>query len=111
MAVRSPSLRCDSRVRRLIGAAPQHLPIVSRVIAAALGGYVLSSATAACLALALPLARSEAVLTGTMVSFIVYVCAVLWVFAASSAWRAWIGLILPTIMLGGAVLIFRLGDV
>jgi len=37
--------------------------------------------------------RGEAVLTGMMLSFIVYATAVIWVFAASSALRAWAGLL------------------
>lgn len=77
------------------------MEIASRAVAAAVGGYALSSATAVCLALALPIARSEAVLVGIMTSFIVYICAVLWVFAAASARRAWIGLAVPTAILGG----------
>jgi hypothetical protein len=81
--------------------------VVSRVVAAAFGGYVLSSVAAISLALALPMARSEAVLTGSMVSFVVYVCAVLWVFAASSAWRAWLGLGIPAAVLWANVLLFQ----
>lgn len=85
------------------------MDIVSRVAAAAVGGYALSSAAAVCLALLLPMLRSEAVLAGTMASFVVYVCAVLWVFAASSATHAWAGLILFAGLLGASLLIVRLG--
>ncbi|MCG8355680.1 MAG: DUF3649 domain-containing protein [Kiloniellales bacterium] len=85
------------------------IDVLSRIAAAVVGGYVLSAATAVCLALLLPMMRSEAVLTGTMTSFIVYVGVAIWVFAVSSAGRAWIGLVLCAGMLGGVVLIFRLG--
>jgi len=34
------------------------------------------------------------VLIGMMLSFIVYTCAVIWVFAVRSAWRAWAGLLI-----------------
>ena len=85
------------------------IDILSRITAATVGGYALSAATAICLALILPMMRSEAVLTGTMVSFIVYVCVAIWVFATSSAVRAWIGLILCAGMLGSAALVFHLG--
>lgn len=108
MVVCPPSLRSCDYLGRMIKADLRRVEIGSRVVAAALGGYALSAATAACLALVLPMARSEAVLTGTMVSFVVYVCAVLWVFAASSARRAWLGLVVPVVVLGGTVLILRL---
>ena len=83
------------------------IDILSRIAAAVVGGYALSAATAVCLALLLPMMRSEAVLTGTMVSFVVYVCVAIWVFAASSAGRAWIGLLLCAGLLGGVVLVFH----
>ena len=85
------------------------IDILSRIAAATVGGYALSAATAVCLALLLPMMRSEAVLTGTMLSFIVYVCVAIWVFAASSAGRAWTGLLLCAGMIGGVLLVFHLG--
>ncbi|WP_425032967.1 DUF3649 domain-containing protein [Pelagibius sp.] len=83
--------------------------ILSRIAAAAVGGYALSSATAICLSLVLPMARSEAVLTATMVSFVVYVCVALWAFSASSVGRVWAGLTLSTALLCVPLLILRLG--
>jgi len=65
--------------------------LISRIAAALCGGYALA-ALASVAALALPLARTEAVFTGMMASFLVYVGAVVWVFAVRSARRAWIGL-------------------
>ncbi|AXQ29354.1 DUF3649 domain-containing protein [Solimonas sp. K1W22B-7] len=73
--------------------------VLSRLIAALLGGYALSAALAAVLALHLPLERSEAVLVGTMLSFLVYVLAVMWAFAARHALRAWSGLLAPLLIL------------
>ena len=69
-----------------------HLPLVSRIVAAVLGGYALAALTSVA-TLALPMERGEAGLTGMMLSFIVYATAVIWVFAASSALRAWAGLL------------------
>ena len=83
------------------------MDVVSRAIAAVVGGYALASATAVCLALILPMARSEAVLTGTMVSFVAYVCVVIWAFSAASAARAWTGLLLAAGALGIGLLIHR----
>ncbi len=85
--------------------------ILFRTIAAALGGYSLSAWAAACLALALPMARSEAVLTATMFSFLLYVCAILWAFAVSSALRAWIGLGVANAVLAAVFWTFLNGNV
>ena len=45
-------------------------------------------------------------LTGIMVAFVVYPCAVMWVFAAKSAARAWLGLCLLAVPPGAAMLVF-----
>lgn len=79
--------------------------LVSRCLAAILGGYLLASLVAVGCALWLGPPRAEAVLTGMMLSFVVHACAVLWVFAARSAARAWAGLALPGVLLGVAVLL------
>ncbi|MGB6102601.1 MAG: DUF3649 domain-containing protein [Pusillimonas sp.] len=74
-------------------------PLLSRIIAALFGGYALA-ALASVAAVALPVSRSEAVLTGMLASFAVYACAVVWVFAVRSAWRAWAGLLAAALPLG-----------
>jgi len=68
------------------------LPLVSRIIAALFGGYVLA-ALCSIAALALPIDGRQAVFTGMLASFLLYAGAVVWVFAVRSARRAWIGLI------------------
>ncbi|WP_208621912.1 DUF3649 domain-containing protein [Bordetella genomosp. 12] len=75
--------------------------VASRAVAAIGGGYLLASAAAACLAVWLPLSRVDAVVTAQMLSFVVYACAVIWVFATYNAWRAWGGILIPTLVLGG----------
>lgn len=75
--------------------------VISRILAAVVGGYALAALTSVA-ALALPLSRVEAVLTGTQLSFLVYAAAVVWVFAARSAWRAWGGLIAVAVPLATA---------
>ncbi len=77
------------------------LAVASRGLAAILGGYGLASASAVCLALCLPLARSEAVIAGGMASFLVYVGAVLWAFACRSVLHAWLGIGAPALALAG----------
>ena len=86
----------------------EHLSVISRIFAAAIGGYTLSAAITVCLALYLPTTRSEAVLTATMISFVIFVCAAIWVFSVSSARRAWMGLTLATAIPGGVLLISHL---
>jgi len=75
------------------------LAVTSRVLAAVLGGYVIAALASVSLTLLLPMARAEAVVTGMMTSFLVYLVAVLWCFAARSAWQAWFGLIVPGLVL------------
>lgn len=72
----------------------ERLGIVSRALAAIVGGYALAALCSVALALLLPLARSEAVTWGMLASFAVYAGAALWAFAASTAARAWGGLAL-----------------
>lgn len=72
--------------------------LASRIVAALFGGYGLA-ALASVAALALPLDRPQAVLTGMQASFLVYAVAVIWVFAARSAWRAWSGLLIVAVPL------------
>ncbi len=83
------------------------LAVASRAVAAIGGGYVLSAVAAALLAVVLPMQPAEAVITATLLSFIVFCCAVLWVFAARTAWRAWGGIVAPGVLLGAGLLIQR----
>lgn len=73
-------------------------PLISRIIAALFGGYALA-ALGSVAVLALPASKPQAVLSGMLLSFIIYTCAVIWVFAVRSAWRAWAGLVLAAIPL------------
>lgn len=73
-------------------------PLLSRILAALLGGYALAALSSVA-ALALPLDGPQAVLTGMQASFLIYACAVLWVFAARSAVRAWAGLVIVALPL------------
>ena len=72
--------------------------VVSRVIAAIVGGYVLANLCSIVLSYLLPGTRANAVGIALMASFLIYVCAVLWVFAAQTAWRGWLGLLLPCLL-------------
>lgn len=76
--------------------------IASRSLAAILGGYALAANTSSFLALALPMDRAQAVLTGMLVAIVSCACAALWAFAVRTAWRAWLGIGLPAVMMGVA---------
>lgn len=69
--------------------ARHRLVIASRAILAIFGGYAFAALATASLALALPLPRPQAVLTATLLSFVLYCAVVIWAFAATSAGRAW----------------------
>ena len=84
----------NARLRKVIGVGP----LLSRIVAALFGGYALA-ALCSVAAVALPMAKTEAVLTGMLASFVVYVCAVVWVFAVRSATRAWVGLVIAALPL------------
>ncbi|HBO79726.1 MAG TPA: iron transporter, partial [Cupriavidus sp.] len=51
--------------------------------------------------------RSEAVMTATLMSFLWFALAVIWVFVASTAWRAWVGLCVPGVLMAAGWLILR----
>lgn len=72
--------------------------VLGRVVLAALGGYAVAALSTGLLALVLPMPRSEAVTTATLLSFAVMVAVVVGVFAVRSLGRAALlvaGLALP----------------
>lgn len=73
-------------------------PLLSRIVAAVFGGYGLA-ALGSVAALALPMSKPQAVITGMLASFAVYAGAVVWVFAVRSATRAWAGLLVAAVPL------------
>ena len=75
------------------------LAVASRVLAAVLGGYAVAALASVSLSLWLAMPRADAVVTGMMASFMAYLGAVVWCFACRSAWRAWFGLILASLLL------------
>lgn len=88
---------------------PAHLMLLSRVLAAVFGGYALTSGVAVLLSAVLPLSRVEAVQTATLSAFVVYTCAVIWVFSVQDLRRAWLGMLLPAILCGGIGLLLLRG--
>jgi hypothetical protein len=76
--------------------------MLSRIVAAVLGGYAFTYAFTAALARLLPLQPVDALIVATVLSFAVYTGAILWAFACRSATRAWTGLALgvPLALIG-----------
>lgn len=83
------------------------LPVTIRIVAGFAGGYVLSAVVAVGLAKVLPMARLDAVLTGAMIGFVVYVVAIIWAFAARTALRASLGVWLPCLVVSGVTQVLR----
>lgn len=75
------------------------MAVASRAFAAIAGGYGVAALGTGCVSLVLVhwvgMARPEAVVAATLLSFLWFALAVIWVFAADTAWRAWAGLIVP----------------
>ena len=88
--------------------ASYRLAVASRALAAIIGGYALTALATFALAIFLPLSKSEASMTATLLSFVIYTCVVLWVFATRSATRAWLGIVVPCVVLGALVWLQRL---
>lgn len=76
------------------------LGVFSRVVAAILGGYALAALTSVVATLAYSADRDEAIAAAAAPAYVVFAAAVLWCFAAGTAWRAWLGLIGPGALLG-----------
>lgn len=76
------------------------LSVTSRCLAAVFGGYVLAALVSVCFTLLAPMSRAEAVISGMMLSFLFYLVAFLWCFASRSALQAWLGVLLPSLVLG-----------
>jgi len=81
------------------------LAVASRSLAAALGGYALAAVSTAALSLLLSslMSRVEAVMTATLLSWVVYAMAIGWTFYARTAWLAWAGVLLPALFLGAVI--------
>jgi len=67
--------------------------VLSRSIAAIVGGYAVSNLVAIAFATALPMVQAEAVMTSMMLSFLFYALAAIWAFSAKTAMLGWAGMI------------------
>jgi len=80
-------------------------PIVSRVIAAVPGGFIVTYWTGVAVTKTAIqwklLGRADAGMISGFAQLVVYVCVILWVFGTASMRKAWVGLVLLTALLVG----------
>lgn len=93
----------ESRVGRHPGSLARYrLDIALRVLAASGGAYTLAAFCAHWLALLLPMARVDAVLTASMLAFVIFTIAAMWSFRCASQFRLWTVLLVPIAILWAA---------
>lgn len=83
-----------------MSASANKLPVTSRVLAAFFGGYILATSISIAVARIFSGAQSEAVISAVLISFIVWLLAIIWSFYSKTAKMAWFGLVLPSVAIG-----------
>lgn len=73
-------------------------PLVSRIAAAALGGYALANALSVAIMGALFDSRAIATMAAMELSFLIHAVAVMWAFSVRSVRVVWLGLLVPTML-------------
>ncbi len=81
--------------------------ITLRVAVAIVCGYALANIAGILLSYLLPMPKSDAVMTGILLSFAIYTGAIMWVFAVRSVRNACAGLIVPSLILGVIALLLK----
>lgn len=71
------------------------------------GSYLFATLASAVIALSLTLPRAEAVIAGGLASFMLFPLSVIWTFAASTALRACMGVLTPSLLMAVAIWILR----
>ena len=70
------------------------LSVLSRTIAAIIGGYVLSNLLAVLISYLLPMQTADSVLLSLQLSFLFYSIVIIFVFSTKTAGKAWLGLLI-----------------
>ncbi|MEM6512756.1 MAG: DUF3649 domain-containing protein [Pseudomonadota bacterium] len=73
--------------------SPGRWHITSRVVAAAILGYILSNTASVFLGLALPGDKIEGVATAILLSFALFTAIIMWVFSVKRLSTVWFGLL------------------
>lgn len=74
------------------------LSVLSRTIAAIIGGYVFSNLLAVLTSYLLPMQTADSVLLSLQLSFLFYSIVIIWVFSTKTAGKAWLGLFIACAM-------------
>lgn len=74
------------------------LSVLSRTIAAIVGGYVFSNLLAVLTSYLLPMQTADSVLLSLQLSFLFYSIVIIWVFSTKTAGKAWLGLFIACAM-------------
>lgn len=74
----------------------EKLAVISRVIAAIIGGYVFSNLLSILLSYFLSGSPANAVMTGMVVSFSIYGSVVIWVYSVKSLRQVWQSLLITS---------------
>ncbi len=74
------------------------LSVLSRTIAAIIGGYVLSNLLAVLISYLLPMQTADSVLLSLQLSFLFYSIVIIFVFSTKTAGKAWLGLFIACAM-------------
>ena len=72
------------------------IAVVSRFLAAIVGGYFFTAVFCSLLSIILPLKKSDAVLLSISLTILIYSCVFIWVFAVKSLTKVWITILLTT---------------
>jgi len=82
--------------------------VFGRILVAVLGGYGFTLLFGILLTYVLPISKSSAVMTASLLSFAIYTSVIIWVFSVKTLRHAAIGLVGSLFVLGALTLLFRL---
>lgn len=80
-----------SNLKQLSDDTRYRLMVFSRCVAAIAGGYLLASLSVSVISFIFFHQQHLATYSGMMLSYVIWLLVILWVFSTSSAKRAWIG--------------------
>lgn len=92
----SQTFSIASKLSNTYQAHSYRIAVVSRFLAAIVGGYVFTAVFSSLLSIILPLKKSDAVLLSISLTIFIYSCVFIWVFAVKSLTKIWITILLTT---------------
>ena len=87
--------------------------VAARVAAATVGSYAVTAGSAALIALLLisaaALSRSDALIVGSCIGYLLFAAVMLWCFAERRLARVWLVILLVSVATHGAAILLELG--